>query len=256
MCGFAGLLDPDGRLDEPELLAVADRMAATVGHRGPDDRGCWADPAHGIALGFRRLAIVDLRPTGHQPMVSPSGRYIAVFNGEVYDHARLRTGLERNGVRFRGSSDTEVLLALVDAHGVEGALGRANLMCGLAVWDRQEAALTLARDRLGEKPVMWGWAGSALVFGSELKALRAHPRFCTELDPHAIAAYLRLTYVPHPATVAARRAAAAAWFARHDRRGRPPPRPLAGAAPVVAVRRRRGCRPLEPRSPARPDRRR
>ncbi len=201
MCGIAGLLDPRGAADEVTLLGIVERMASTMTHRGPDDAGAWCDASHGAGLGFRRLAIVDLGPTGHQPMVSASGRYVIAFNGEVYDHRRHRAALEQGGVRFRGSSDTEVLLGLVDEVGVEGALQRANLMCGLAIWDRQEAVLTLARDRLGEKPLAWGWAGSALVFGSELKALRAHRSFDGELNPAAVAAYFRLGYVPHPSTI-------------------------------------------------------
>jgi len=201
MCGIAGLLDPRGASDERALLDTVQLMASTMAHRGPDDAGAWCDPDHVAALGFRRLAIVDLGPTGHQPMVSASGRYVIAFNGEVYDHRRHRADLEGRGVRFRGSSDTEVLLALADDLGLERALQRSNLMCGLAIWDRREAVLTLARDRLGEKPLAWGWAGSAFVFGSELKALRAHRSFDGELDPAAVAAYFRLGYVPHPATI-------------------------------------------------------
>ncbi|MET0728084.1 MAG: asparagine synthase (glutamine-hydrolyzing) [Acidimicrobiales bacterium] len=201
MCGIAGLVEPGGNSPPEALLAIAGRMAGSMAHRGPDDAGSWCDPGHGVALGFRRLAIVDLSPTGHQPMVSPSGRYVVVFNGEVYDHRRLRVELERRHVRFRGRSDTEVLLARVDDLGVEVALKSANLMCGLAIWDRSDAVLTLARDRLGEKPLMWGWAGSAFVFGSELKALRAHGCLSPDLDGAAVAAYLRLGYVPHPQSI-------------------------------------------------------
>jgi asparagine synthase (glutamine-hydrolysing) len=201
MCGIAGLWDPRGGLDEAALLRLADGMASTLHHRGPDDSGTWCDPERGVAFGFRRLAIVDLSMSGHQPMRSPSGRYVVVFNGEVYDHRRTRAHLEGRGVRFKGTSDTEVLLGLMDEVGIERALVESSFMGAMAVWDDHGKVLTLARDRLGEKPLAWGWAGTALVFGSELKALRAHPAFVPDLDAAAVAAYFRLGYVPHPASI-------------------------------------------------------
>ena len=200
MCGLAGLLGPADRAPD----ALEDQVRAMVGrlrHRGPDDEGAWSDPAAGVALALRRLAIIDLSPAGHQPMVSASGRYVVVFNGEVYDHRALRSQLEGAGARFRGHSDTEVLLAGVEEWGLEATLARANAMFGLALWDREERRLTLARDRLGEKPLYYGWAGDDLVFGSELKALRGHPAFPSEVDRETLAAYLRWGFVPHPRTI-------------------------------------------------------
>lgn len=176
-------------------------MVARLRHRGPDDEGVWVDADAGVALALRRLAIVDLSPAGHQPMLSAGGRYLLVFNGEVYDHRALRSRLQGAGARFAGHSDTEVLLAAIEAWGLRVALERANAMFGLALWDRRERRLTLARDRLGEKPVYYGWAGPDLVFGSELKALRAHPHFAAEVDRDSLAAYLRAGFVPHPRTI-------------------------------------------------------
>jgi len=201
MCGIAGLLGPTGAAPAGAIEARARAMVGRLRHRGPDDEGVWADPDAGVALAMRRLAIVDLSPAGHQPMVSASGRYVLVFNGEVYDHRALRARLEAAGARFAGHSDTEVLLAAVDAWGLRAALERANAMFGLALWDRAERRLTLARDRLGEKPLYYGWAGADLVFGSELKALRGHDGFRPEVDRDSVAAYLRAGFVPHPRTI-------------------------------------------------------
>jgi asparagine synthase (glutamine-hydrolysing) len=202
MCGIAGVIDPNGTRPPDALADIARTMAGTLGHRGPDDDGLWADPSGGIALGFRRLAVVDTGPAGSQPMRSPSGRYVAVFNGEVYGYERLREQLDTyDRVRWRGHSDTEVLLAAVDRWGVRGALTRTNAMFALAVWDSSARTLTLARDRLGEKPLYYGWADGLLIFGSELKALRTLPSFDTAVDDQALALYLRRTFVPHPYTI-------------------------------------------------------
>jgi asparagine synthase (glutamine-hydrolysing) len=202
MCGIAGVVDPAGTRSPDELAHTAGIMAGTLRHRGPDDEGLWADPEGGIALGFRRLSVIDPGAAGAQPMRSPSGRYVAVFNGEVYGYERLRADLDARGrIAWRGHSDTEVLLAAIDRWGVHGALERSNAMLALAVWDTRERTLTLARDRLGEKPLYYGWADGQLVFGSELKALRAHPAFDTTVDHDALALYLRHTFVPHPRTI-------------------------------------------------------
>src|SRR5688500_13108455 len=150
MCGFAGFLDRSGATGADDLRATVARMADTLRHRGPDDDGAWVDPAAGVALGFRRLAIVDLSPEGHQPMASASGRYVIAFNGEVYNHAAVRKELESRGdgpPRFRGHSDTEVLLAAVEAWGLEAALRRFAGMFAFALWDRRERVLRLVRDR-------------------------------------------------------------------------------------------------------------
>lgn len=178
-------------------------MAARLHHRGPDARGVWADGPAGIALGHARLSILDLSLAGAQPMASPSGRYVMVFNGEIYNHLDLRRELETAGAAsiWRGHSDTETLLALIDNFGVAVTLERAAGMFALAIWDRRERTLTLARDRMGEKPLYYGWSGGAFLFGSELKALMAFPGFANELDGSAIAAVLRYGYVPDPASI-------------------------------------------------------
>jgi asparagine synthase (glutamine-hydrolysing) len=199
MCGIAGVWWPEGR-GQAEAQAVAAAMASRLYHRGPDARGVWADGAAGIALGHARLSILDLSPAGAQPMASPSGRYVIVFNGEIYNHRELRRDLEAEGAApiWRGHSDTETLLALIDRYPIAGALERTTGMFALAVWDRAERTLTLARDRIGEKPLYFGRVESALVFASELKALRAAPGFQAEIDPASVAAYLRHSYVPEP----------------------------------------------------------
>jgi asparagine synthase (glutamine-hydrolysing) len=198
MCGLAGFIDCDRATPASELRATVDRMAATLRHRGPDAGGGWVDPATGVALGFRRLAILDLTEGGDQPMASACGRYVIVFNGEVYNFRELRKELVAAGHAFRGRSDTEVLLAAVSAWGVESALRRSNGMFAFALWDRTLRVLHLARDRLGEKPMYYGWAGASFLFGSELKALRANPAFRAEVDRDALALYLRHKYVPAP----------------------------------------------------------
>lgn len=197
MCGLAGILSQRGESRE-ELETVARRMAATLRHRGPDDAGSWSDPRHGVAFGFRRLAILDLSPAGHQPMQSSSGRYTIVFNGEVYNHRSLRARLEGDGTAFRGHSDTEVVLAAFDRWGVRPALRRFVGMFAMAVWDAGEGKLTLVRDRLGIKPLYVHAAGGSVSFASELRGLREAPGFDAALDPDAVAAYLRNLYVPDP----------------------------------------------------------
>lgn len=199
MCGIAGLWETARRTAAAELEATADRMSATLVHRGPDDSGVWADAAAGLALASRRLAILDLSSAGHQPMLSPSGRYVIAFNGEIYNCEELRE--ELTDVPFRGHSDTEVILAAFDMWGLPAALPRFNGMFAIAVWDRAERRLYLARDRFGEKPLYYGWIGSTLLFGSELKALQSHPAFGGELDRDALALYLRHNCIPAPYSI-------------------------------------------------------
>ncbi|WP_461583446.1 asparagine synthetase B family protein [Tepidiphilus sp. HLB4] len=174
MCGFAGFLGAEAP-DQPE--AVLRAMADALRHRGPDDAGVWFDGQAGVGLAHRRLAIVDLTPAGHQPMRSPCGRFVLAYNGEIYNHLDLRAALAAEGGAFawRGHSDTETLLAALRHWGVEGALQRVNGMFAFALWDAQERTLVLVRDRMGEKPLYYGTCGGAFLFGSELKALRAHP---------------------------------------------------------------------------------
>ena len=175
-------------------------MADTVRHRGPDDSGVWADEGAGIALGHRRLSILDLSPAGHQPMASAGGRYVIAFNGEIYNHLELRRLLEASSSQrhWRGHSDTETLLTAFECWGVEETLRRVAGMFAIALWDRSLRVLTLARDRMGEKPLYYGWQGDAFLFGSELKALKAHPAFQGDIDRGALALLLRHNYVPAP----------------------------------------------------------
>jgi len=173
-------------------------MVATLHHRGPDARGLWVDASSGIALGHTRLSIVDLSEAGAQPMLSAGQRYVMVFNGEIYNHLELRAMLASEAAEpaWRGHSDTETLLAGFEHWGVELTLTRAVGMFALALWDRNERGLVLARDRLGEKPLYYGWQGDALLFGSELKALRAHPRFQADISRDALALFFRHGEVP------------------------------------------------------------
>lgn len=199
MCGIAGAWTPTPRDSAETLAALGTRMGAAIAHRGPDDAGTWTEPAAGLVLSHRRLAILDLSPEGHQPMVSADDRWVIAFNGEIYNHRPLRDELAALGHRFRGHSDTEVLLAAIAQWGVQAALERGNGMLALAAWDRQEQVLWLARDRVGKKPLYYGWADDGtFVFGSELSALRAHPALSRDVDPDALALLLRLDYIPAP----------------------------------------------------------
>ncbi|HEV7276282.1 MAG TPA: asparagine synthase (glutamine-hydrolyzing) [Devosiaceae bacterium] len=203
MCGIAGFLQRPGDLRPHEAAAVASRMADAVAHRGPDAAGVWIDEAVGIALGHRRLAIVDLSPAGGQPMQSPCGRYVLAYNGEIYNHLDLRAELESEGGHFdwRGHSDTEILLAALRHWGVETALRKLNGMFAFALWDRSLRTLCLARDRLGEKPLYYGRSGASFLFGSELKSLATHPHWQGELDREALTLYLRHSCVPAPRSI-------------------------------------------------------
>ena len=198
MCGISGFIG--GGRHEGRAELIARHMADAIARRGPDDHGVWADTDAGVALAHRRLSIVDLTPAGHQPMLDRSGRYVLTFNGEIYNHTALRTDLERAGAapRWRGHCDTEVLLEAIAAWGVRRALERSVGMFAFALWDKRERALVLARDRLGEKPLYYGWAGPTFVFGSELSALAAHPDWSEEIDRDALGLLVRLNYIPAP----------------------------------------------------------
>ena len=199
MCGIAGFLG-FGRVGADGAEGVARRMADAIAHRGPDDHGLWLDPQAEVALAHRRLSIIDLSAAGHQPMASHAGRFVLVYNGEIYNHAELRAQLPA-GLPWRGHSDTETLLAAFDAWGIETTLERAIGMFAMAVWDRRQRVLTLVRDRAGEKPLYYGRHGGVLLFGSELKALRAHPGFEPGIDREALALQLFHNYIPAPHSI-------------------------------------------------------
>lgn len=198
MCGLTGIIDLSGRQRSDQLSETVAGMARTLDHRGPDDWGVWVDGEVGIALGHTRLSIIDLSDTGHQPMVSESGRYVLAYNGEIYNYRQVGRPLAAAGHVFRGHSDTEVLLAAIEAKGLDRVLPELNGMFAFALWDRQERRLTLSRDRLGEKPLYYGTSGGTFLFGSELVALRAHPAFVGRIDRDVLALFFRHNCVPAP----------------------------------------------------------
>ncbi len=202
MCGITGFVDLSARrLSNTELVPTVTRMAEAISHRGPDDQGVWVEAETCVALGFRRLAILDLSPTGHQPMLSADERYVIVYNGEVYNFEELREKLDPLGHPFRGTSDTEVMLAAIVQWGLKEAVRRFNGMFAIALWDRQQKVLHLIRDRLGVKPLYYGWSNGVFLFGSELKALRAHPAFEAEIDRNSLSLFLRHSYIPVPHSI-------------------------------------------------------
>ena len=199
MCGLTGFLFTKGVRDVTDPMLAVDRMAAAIMHRGPDASGNWSDLDAGIVFAHRRLSILDTSAAGNQPMYSNSGRYVIVFNGEIYNHQELRLRLSNN--LWRGHSDTETLLATIEAWGIEMTLRALRGMFAFALWDRSERRLILARDRIGEKPLYYGWCGQTFLFGSELKALCAYPRWLGDIDRDAVASYMRYGYVPSPYTI-------------------------------------------------------
>ncbi|MCL4413895.1 MAG: asparagine synthase (glutamine-hydrolyzing) [Actinobacteria bacterium] len=200
MCGIAGILDASRAVAAPEVASRACAMAARLAHRGPDDRGEWADPSSGIAFAFRRLSVQDPSPSGSQPMHSACGRYVMVFNGEIYNFRELRRRLP-SGVALRGGSDTEVLVEAVSAWGLERTLEAVDGMFAFALWDAAEQRLSLARDRLGEKPLYYSSDGRLLIFASELSALEVDPACPTEIDRHALSLFFRYGHVPTPLSI-------------------------------------------------------
>lgn len=201
MCGIAGFWDRSQSSSPEAMRGVVERMTRSLAHRGPDAEGLWLDAQAGVALGHRRLSILDLTPDGSQPMRSQCGRYVVSFNGEIYNYRALREELAGSGHRFRGGSDTEVMLAAFSEWGVGAALVRFNGMFAFALWDTLNRRLYLARDRVGEKPLYYGLFRRSLVFGSELKALRAHPEFAADIDRRALTLYLHRGYIPAPDTI-------------------------------------------------------
>jgi len=202
MCGVIGFLQPSGFATASTEETLRE-LSATLSHRGPDDAGTWVDGEAGIALGHRRLAILDLTSAGQQPMISASGRYVIAFNGQIYNHLEIREelALKNPPPKWRGRADTETLLAAFDYWGIESTLRKCVGMFAIALWDREERILTLVRDRLGEKPLYYGWQNKSFLFGSELKALRAHPRFQANIDRDVLALYMRRGYIPAPHSI-------------------------------------------------------
>ena len=199
MCGIAGFLGAPGAGAAPEVAVKA--MTDAIAHRGPDADGAWCDSEASIALGHRRLSILDLSPLGAQPMASASGRYVIAFNGEAYNYAPIRAELEGMGHPFRGHSDTEVLLAAFERWGIEGSIPRFAGMFAMAIWDRETRSLWLVRDRLGEKPLFYGKIGNTWVFGSEMKALRAYPGWHATVSTPAVSQFLRHGYIQAPTSI-------------------------------------------------------
>ena len=198
MCGISGYLTLPRSRSSDQMTTEVTRMTDAIVLRGPDDSGAWVDADCGIALGHRRLSILDLSPLGHQPMSSADGRYVIVFNGEIYNFQQLRAELEPHGHTWRGHSDTEVMLAAFLQWGVVEATRRFNGMFAFALWDKQEHALHLGRDRMGEKPLYYGWLGDTFIFASELKAIRQFPGFDAAINRDALCSQLRFNYIPDP----------------------------------------------------------
>ncbi|MCZ2207537.1 asparagine synthase (glutamine-hydrolyzing) [Cylindrospermopsis raciborskii] len=201
MCGITGFWNTSLEFDTNQLKSVASCMSDKLVHRGPDSGGVWADETSGVVLAHRRLAILDLSPEGHQPMSSANGRYVIVFNGEIYNFLDLRRELTSLGHTFRGTSDTEVMLASFIQWGIHTSLKKFNGMFAFALWDRQENLLHLGRDRLGEKPLYYGWVGKTLLFSSELKAIKTYPCFNPKINRDALALFFRHSYIPSPYSI-------------------------------------------------------
>lgn len=200
MCGIAGFLSAHNDT-AGQLMATAQAMAERLRHRGPDDGGVWVDAPSGLAFSQRRLAIVDLSPAGHQPMLSSDGRYVINYNGEVYNADELRGDLQAAGRPFRGHSDTEVIVEGVAVWGVRATIERLIGMFALAVWDRQDRTLVLVRDRMGIKPLYYASFGGVFLFASELSALRAHGGWTPKIDRASVASFLRHNYIPAPHSI-------------------------------------------------------
>lgn len=199
MCGIAGFIS-NNWIEEIAAKDTVMRMADEIAHRGPDSFGAWVDAEQGVALSHRRLAIVDLSEAGHQPMTSPSGRYVISFNGEIYNHLELRKLITEN-FRWRGRSDTETLLALFEIYGITESIKLISGMFAIALWDRELEQLTLIRDRIGEKPLYYGWQKNTFLFGSELKALRTHPVFESIINRDTIFDFFQQGYIEAPGSI-------------------------------------------------------
>ena len=201
MCGIAGFLDPRVQASAQDCIRQADGMCAVLTHRGPDGQGIWVDAKAGVAFGHRRLSVVDLSEAGRQPAISQCGRYVLITNGEIYNFRSLGRELTAQGIVFRGHCDTEVMVEAISRWGLAAAVEKFDGMFAFALWDRRNRLLHLGRDRIGEKPLYYGWSGGLFFFGSELKALRSHRRFEAELDCEAISLFLRYACIPAPYSI-------------------------------------------------------
>jgi len=201
MCGIAGVLYSEPRLNNDDFLSLMRSMGDTLKHRGPDDHGEWVDVDAGIGFAHRRLSILDLSPAGHQPMISRNKRYVIIFNGEIYNYREIKADLEKSGVVFRGHSDTETLLESIVHKGLEKTLDLINGMFAFALWDKETRMLTLVRDRIGKKPLYYGWCNGVFLFASELKALKLHPSFNDEIDRAALGQFIQYSWLNGPASI-------------------------------------------------------
>ena len=201
MCGITGYLSKNNNLNHDHLNHAIESMTQSLAHRGPDNHGVWVDANDQICLGHSRLAIIDLSVTGHQPMVSSSGKLVITYNGEIYNTEELRNELTQLGHQFKGHSDTEVILEACQAWGVEDTASKLIGMFVFAVWNKEKKELSLVRDRLGIKPIYWCHPGQSLLFGSELKALRLINECPTQIDRDALSLYMRHNYIPAPYTI-------------------------------------------------------
>jgi len=196
MCGFTGVYSENKDNINPRVLSI---MSKKIAHRGPDDSGIWIDDSGSVGLAHQRLAVIDLTSAGHQPMYSPSNRFTMVFNGEIYNHQELRKQLDY--IDWNGKSDTETLLVCIESWGLDKTLKKINGMFAFALWDSKKRSIHLARDRMGEKPLYYGWQGDGFLFGSELKALKAHPSFQEHIDKESLNLYFRYNYIPSPYSI-------------------------------------------------------
>jgi len=207
MCGVAGFLMDSKSSSSVNFDLVTKKMTDSIKHRGPNDSGCWNNPSEGIALGHRRLSILDLSDAGHQPMESSNGRYVIAFNGEIYNHLQIRSDIEKNNgnISWRGHSDTETILSAFETFGIQESLEKFVGMFAFSLWDKKNKILTLARDRLGEKPMYYGWQnianGRVFLFGSELKALKSFPDIDLRVDRGSLSLFLKHAYVPNPYSI-------------------------------------------------------
>jgi len=201
MCGIAGYFKINNERCKGEIATIANEMADAMIHRGPDNNGVWISEEMELAFAHRRLSIIDLSDNGNQPMYSENKRYVIVYNGEIYNHCELRRELLSCGKVFRGHSDTEVILSGCEEWGIEQTISKCVGMFAIALWDVNDRELYLIRDRMGEKPLYYGWQKNAFIFSSELKAMKKHPDFQGDIDRNSLSLYFRYNYIPAPYSI-------------------------------------------------------